>query len=149
MRTDDWLVSRFVNIWDSWFSDVPKENEVVVRFKGKWKNKFGHIKMRNGITEIAVNGLFKSLEVPEEVIDLTIAHEIVHYSHGFQSPLEKKFRYPHQGGIVNKELRARGFKSSLVLEKKFMKNWWSVYSKLTGEKIVMNREPRIVVRYFK
>ena len=47
--------------------------------------------------------------------------------HGFQSPYEQKFRYPHQGGIVDKELKKRGFGLLLKLEKEWVKsNWISV-----------------------
>lgn len=150
MRDDEWLISRFFSIWNNYFSDVAKQNKIVVKFKGKWKNKFGHIKMKDGVTEIAINGLFKSLEIPCEIIDLTIAHEIVHYVHGFQSPLSRRYRHPHAGGVVSKELKRRGLGENLIREKRFVKDWWQLYSDLTGEKLISSkREPRIVVRYFR
>lgn len=131
MRDDNWLRQRLMEIWDVRFIDVQKVNDIVIRFKGKWKTKFGHIKLKNNITEIVVNSLFKNEEVPQYIIDLTIAHELVHYSHGFQSPLERRFRYPHQGGIVNKELKKRGFKDALLLEKKvFRKEWPEIYKRI-------------------
>lgn len=130
MRDDEWLISRMFLVWNSWFSDIERKNKVIVRFKGKWKNKFGHIKMKDGVTEIAINGLFRNLEVPEEIIDLTIAHEICHYAHGFQSPLVRKFRHPHKGGVVKKELILRGLGNSLKREKDFVKNWYGLYKKI-------------------
>src|SRR3989344_4378689 len=131
MRDDNWLRQRLMEIWDVRFIDVQKVNEIRIRFKGKWKTKFGHIKLKNNITEIVINSLFKHEEVPQYIIDLTIAHELVHYSHGFQSPLERRFRYPHQGGIVNKELKKRGFKDSLLLERKvFRKEWPEIYKRI-------------------
>ena len=44
MRDDEWLALRMDQIWDMLFPEVDRLNNVVVRFKGKWKNKFGHIK---------------------------------------------------------------------------------------------------------
>ncbi len=125
MRDDFWLNERLDNIWGLLFSDVKKENHVYAKFKGKWKNKFGHIKMhRNKSSEIAVNSLFKNDVVPEYIIDVTIAHELVHYSHGFNSPLKKLYKHPHKGGIVNKELKKRGFGHMISVEKEFVKNKW-------------------------
>src|SRR3989338_485246 len=43
-RDDAWLNSRMNNIWVRYFKDVERENIVLARFKGKWRNKFGHIK---------------------------------------------------------------------------------------------------------
>ena len=131
MRDNNWLRNRMLEIWQLRFMDVPMLNEVKIKFKGKWKLKFGHIRMKNNITEIVINSLFKHEDVPQYIVDLTIAHELVHYSHGFQSPLERRFRYPHQGGIVRKELKKRGFKDPLQLERKvFRKEWPEMYKKI-------------------
>lgn len=131
MRDDEWLNNRLNQIWTLLFSEVEKKNNVIVRFKGKWRNKFGHIKrIKNIDTEICVNGLFKNEVVPECIIDITLAHELIHYMHGFNSPHERKYKYPHQGGIVKKELLKRGFGHSLRLEKKFIKEWRTLYKEL-------------------
>ena len=58
------------------------------------------------------------------MIDTTIAHELVHYIHGFNSPMPKMYRHPHKGGVVNKELKKRGFGNMLKLEKKWIRNEW-------------------------
>ena len=63
--------------------------------------------------------------IPEYIVDITLAHELVHYSHGFNSPLERRHKHPHQGNIVNKELVQRGFGHMLRKEKEFVKNEWS------------------------
>ncbi|MEK6907035.1 MAG: hypothetical protein AABW45_00765 [Nanoarchaeota archaeon] len=134
MRDDSWLRNRMLEIWQLRFMDVPMLNEVKIRFKGKWKLKFGHIRMKNKITEIIVNSLFKHEDVPQYIVDLTIAHELIHYSHGFQSPLERKFNYPHQGGIVRKELKKRGFKDAMELERKiFRKEWPEMFKRIKIE----------------
>ena len=134
MRDDNWLRNRMLEIWQLRFMDVPMKNEVKIRFKGKWKLKFGHIKMKNDITEIVINSLFKNEDVPQYIVDLTIAHELVHYSHGFQSPLERRFRYPHQGGIVRKELKKRGFRDAMQMERKiFRKEWPEMFERIKNE----------------
>jgi len=135
MRDDVWLNSRMNQIWEMLFSEVKRKNDVVIRFRGRWKNKFGHIKLlKNKDTEICINGLFKNEVVPEVIVDLTIAHELSHYAHGFNSPLPKLFKYPHQGGIVTRELLKRGFGNCLREEKKFLKDWPKIYQDLNTSK---------------
>lgn len=130
MRDDLWLRERLDKIWSTLFGDVEKLNYVVVRFKGRYKNKFGHIKrLKDGNSEIIVNGLFKDERIPEFIIDLTLAHELIHYMHGFNSPHKRQFRYPHQNGVVEKELNKRGFGYLKKLEKKWIKEEWVPYLK--------------------
>ena len=52
--------------------------------------------------------MFKQDSIPVEVIDHTIAHELVHYAHGFSSKRARLHKYPHAGGIVKKEMDQRG-----------------------------------------
>ena len=125
MRDDEWLKGRLDQIWILLFPEVEKLNNVVVRFKGKWKNKFGHIKrLKKGDSEIVINSIFKDKRVPEYIIDLTLAHELVHYMHGFSSPHEQRFKHPHKGGVVNKELVRKGFGHLIKKEKEFCKKDW-------------------------
>ncbi|MBI4448293.1 hypothetical protein HY643_04900 [Candidatus Woesearchaeota archaeon] len=145
MRDDAWLAERLSQIWNLLFPEVERKNNVIARFKGGWKNKFGHIKkIREKDTEIAINGLFKNDAIPEYVIDVTLAHELIHYSHGFNSPLPKKYNHPHAGGIVTKELKRRGFSHLLKKEKAFVKkDWLRLYKQLCPEKNEsLSRRPR-------
>lgn len=131
MRDNNWLNQRLEHIWSLLFLDIQKANNVHARFKGRWKNKFGHIKLlKNKDSEIVVNSLFKNPAIPEYIIDITLAHELVHYSHGFNSPLKKLYKHPHKGGIVEKELKRRGFENMIKLEKDFIKNKWFKIHKL-------------------
>lgn len=125
MRDDAWLQQRLSQIWQFLFSEVERKNTVRIRFKGRWKNKFGHIsRLKSQDTEIVINGLFRFEQVPEYLIDLTIAHELIHYMHGFHSPHPQVYRHPHQGGVVTKELRRRGFGHLLRKEKEFLRREW-------------------------
>lgn len=139
MRDDYWLRERMDNMWKMLFPEVERGNVVVTRFKGRWKNKFGHIKkLKNGNTEIAINSIFMNDIIPEYIIDLTLAHEMVHYMHGFNSPLPKQFKHPHAGGVVNRELKKRGFGHLIVKEREWVKNEWPPIA----QKFVKEREYR-------
>lgn len=141
MRNDEWLAERLNQIWGLLFPDTERQNNVIIRFKGRWKNKFGHIKrLKNKDTEIAVNSLFRNERVPEFIIDTTIAHELIHYSHGFQSPLPKRYKHPHAGGIVRRELLNRGFGHLIKREREFVKREWpKVFKELCPDKSVRKR----------
>jgi len=131
VRNDNWLQGRLEQIWQLLYSDVPKLNHVKVRFKGRWKNKFGHIKKVGKDSEIVVNGLFRNDVIPEYMIDITLAHELAHYAHGFNSPLPRKYKHPHKNGVVNKELLKRGFGHWIRIERDFLrKEWPGIYNGL-------------------
>ncbi|MBT4334788.1 hypothetical protein HOD61_03150 [archaeon] len=136
MRDNIWLDNRMNTIWQKLMPEVEKENQVNIHFGRFWKNKFGHIaRQKDGSSQILINSYFRDNKVPEYIIDLTIAHELVHYMHGFQSPRQQQFRYPHQGNIVNKELKLRGFEILLILEKQWVKNqWWNLHKSLSSER---------------
>ena len=130
MRDNDWLIERLDQIWECLFPDLEKKNLVNIQFKGKWKNKFGHIKRKKDkSTEIAINGILKDPQIPECLIDITIAHELVHYMHGFNSPHPQIYKHPHAGGIVTKELKKRGFHHQMKIEKDFLQNKWMYFVK--------------------
>jgi|TARA_Y100000310_G_scaffold244333_1_gene249054 hypothetical protein len=154
MRDDEWLNQRFEQIWQLFFPDVEKK-KVFIRWKGQWKNKFGHITTtKKGETEIAINKIFKNLQVPEDVIKLTIAHEIVHYSHGFHSHLPRKHKHPHKGGVVEKDLKNRGFSYMLKKEKEWQKKEWdSLYKEVMPHKIkhsiIKKQKPRSLLNFFR
>jgi len=108
-RDNKWLLERLEFLWDSHFSDVPQVNEVYIGFGRRSKYRFGSIRLRlsDNTTHIKINGLFKSGDIPIEIVDHTITHELVHYSHGFSSLLPRMHEHPHRGGIIDKDLRAR------------------------------------------
>jgi predicted metal-dependent hydrolase len=140
MRNDEWLEKRLEKIWQILIPDVERLNQVSICFRGKWKTKFGDIKkLKDGSTRVRVNGLFKHEEIPEYIIDTTIAHELIHYMHGFSSPHQKQFNHPHKGGVVNKELKKRGFGLMLNLEKKWVKENW--------EKIILPLKENAYISY--
>jgi len=150
MRDNEWLNTRFEQIWTLFFPDTERK-DVSIRWKGRWKNKFGHIQnTKNNKTEIAINKLFQDLRVPEDIIKITIAHEIVHYLHGFHSHLPRKHKHPHKGGIVEKELKKRGFSYMVKKEKQWYKeNWLKLYYELQPHKIPQPKQQKRLFSFFK
>lgn len=133
MRNNEWLVDKLNLIWGGFFPDIDRKNKVSIKFGRKSKSKFGHITMRKEETKIVINKFFSYEEVPEYILDLTIAHELVHYAHGFHSPHKRMFNHPHKGGVVNKELVTRGLGSLIKKEREWVKEEWPrIYPKLSS-----------------
>lgn len=135
MRTNAFLHQRLKSIWATYFSDMPMLNNVVIMFGPRAKKRLGSIRKvyhndnDKYDTQILINGHFKDPEIPQDVIDATIAHELVHYSHGFSSPLPKLSRFPHKGDVVDKDMEKRGLGDLMVSEYIWLDNNWIDYLK--------------------
>jgi hypothetical protein len=80
------------------------------------------------ISFIGVNALLQLEQVPEAVLITTIAHELVHYAHGFGSPLPRPYRYPHANHVVDRELEQRELGNCLCCCREWIdKSWYSFY----------------------
>ena len=110
IRDDMWLLSRLDYIWGKYFSDVVQTNKVFIKFGRFARFRLGSIKLdrKTKASYITITSMFKNQSIPGEVIDHTIGHELVHYTHGFSSNSPKLHRYPHAGGVVKKEMSQRG-----------------------------------------
>lgn len=127
LRDASWLEERLVMIWGRYFHDVPRANDVLIRFGQRAKARLGSIVREprgQKRSMINITGHFRDRNVPDFVVDTVIAHELVHYAHGFSSPHRQLYRHPHEGGIVSKELRARGMADSLRLQKRWLRLHW-------------------------
>ena len=125
MRDNLWLQKRFENVWISHFPDIEKENNIIVSFGRNARTRLGSIKSLNKTdTKITITGYFRDERVPEFMIDATLAHEISHYVHGFFSPRPRISKHPHRGGLVDNELRNRGFSEILINQKLWLKTEW-------------------------
>ena len=145
------LQNLLYEIWETYFPDVPRKNLVLVKYGKFSKQRLGSIKWVKDfkgiksfykkfkdehevqddkrITLIILTRYFTNPKVPDFVIKTTLAHELAHYSHGFNSPLQKKYKFPHQGKIIDRELRKRGLGKELELSEKWLKeNWRMVVS---------------------
>lgn len=146
LRDEKYLEDTLYRMWDDHFSDVPRKNLVLIHFGKNSARRLGSIKWANRnsrikgllrkkkdmigvddddrITIITVTRYFQDLVIPDIVVDMTIAHELVHYAHGFHSPLPQRFQKPHQGNIVKKELINRGLGKELERSELWLKDNW-------------------------
>ncbi len=125
MRNNDFLRERFFVIYKTYFADVELKNKIILRFGRRAKTRLGSIKLNNKKESvITINAIFREDIVPIYMIDATLAHEFVHYMHGFNSEKEQLYRHPHRGGIVDHELRKRGMTEILVEQKIWLKQEW-------------------------
>jgi len=125
-RDEPWLADLLEQIWERHFADTPRVNRVRVSFGGAWKSRLGLITMSEDqqTSYIQVNALLSHLQIPEYVTFITIAHEMVHYAHGFGSPLPRRYKHPHRGGIVKRELTRRGIVREYNLYDEWVYDHW-------------------------
>jgi len=126
MRDQVWLQAQLDFLLKNAFADMERPNRITIQFGRKAQRRLGSICMSRDKkrSSILINGIFRQEVVPEEVVRATIAHELCHYAHGFCSPLEKKYKSPHAGGIIERELRKRGLELYSRFEKEWAKNHW-------------------------
>lgn len=171
MRDEKWLFAKLDEVWDTYFSDVPQDNDVQILWGRRARSRLGSIKLgeRQKVrgerpktsnlkpltssssshpgTIITINSLFKDEYIPEYVVVGTIAHELAHYAHGFHSPLEQRYATPHAGGVVHKEMEGRGLKEVHKKQKKWLKENWREYvdEKLPRKERVRKR--KVIIRW--
>lgn len=109
MRDDSYLENRLYFLWGNYFPDVKAIYPVDIHFGRGANYRFGSIRYSFATKRVKVtlNGKFKNEKYPREIIDHTIAHEMVHYAQGFPTPGPRLSRYPHRGGVIDKELKER------------------------------------------
>lgn len=148
MRNDEWLSEKMYYLWENHFVDVPRLNKVIIKFGKRSKRQLGCIGWlykstkrievllktqgqadNSKTTLINITSYFKDESIPEEVIVGTIAHEMCHYAHGFNSPLNQIYNHPHKGGLIRKELVNRGLEDVYKYSKKWIKSNWHDYLK--------------------
>lgn len=126
-RNLEWLNSRVEAIWSRYFHDIPQSTPVRVRWGQRSYRRLGSIILKQRAdgsyySLITISSLLREPEVPSLIIDQIIAHEIVHYVHGFGSERPRKLRHPHQGGIIVKEFQKRGLWELY----RYYKSWMSL-----------------------
>lgn len=110
LRDNIWLLSRLDHIWSKHFPDIDQSNPIQIKFGRYSKYRLGSIKLnrRTNRSHLTITAMFKNPNIPTEVIDHTVAHELVHYAHGFSSKRTRLHKYPHAGGVVQREMEERG-----------------------------------------
>lgn len=173
MRDDKWLFEKLDEVWDNHFSDVPQDNAVKIVWGRRARSLLGSIKLipstssvkdkdrkpfRNSkletqnsyphrSTQITINSLFKDETIPEFVVLGTIAHELAHYAHGFNSPLEQKFATPHAGGIIHRELDQRGLGQLYRKQKKWLKENWREFVALNMKPPTPRKRRMVIIKW--
>jgi hypothetical protein len=131
-RDGAWLRRELDGVWDRYFADTPRVNEVDIEFVGAWKRRLGVIRMSldEAETHIGINSLLRHEDAPYCITLITVAHELAHYAHGFGSPLPRKYQFPHRGGVIERELIARGLRRELDHYEDWIEHhWWSFYAR--------------------
>ena len=139
MRSNGWLKEQLDFLLKTYFPDVKITNPIEIKFGREAKYRFGSIRLvkprgLRGLRRlrgfggkipqksvITITSLFAKESIPVDVVRYTMAHELCHYAHGFSSQNRRMFKYPHHGGIVNKELKERGAESLILAFKKWLK----------------------------
>lgn len=119
-------------IWQSYFADIPRANQVNIAYCQPWKRRLGLIRLSldNETSFIGLNALLQLPYLPEYILTTTIAHELVHYAHGFGSPLPRRHAHPHANNIVKRELEERGLGETMCLCDRWIDNqWFSFYDR--------------------
>lgn len=148
MRDNKWLEEKMYELWENYFVDTPRKNRVIIKFGNKSKRQLGCIKWvthkTRGISKlinddedydderislIIVTSHFKDERIPEDIVIATIAHEMCHYTHGFNSPLNQIYDHPHKGGVIRKEMDKRGLGELYRKANKWLKQNWGDYLK--------------------
>lgn len=145
-RDNKWLREKLKQICQRYFDDICITNKITIKFGQQAKTRLGSIKpgrkLGNQHSIITINGHFMNPEVPEFVVDAVIAHEFMHYAHGFASPHEQAFKHPHKGGVVTWDLRERGLDDILKLEKAWLKLNWKNFLLANHPKEKLYSRPR-------
>lgn len=139
MRDHLWLRRQLELLLKKYFADVKQVNPIEIRFGREAKYRFGSIrlvkpkglkllKLLGPLKEpqksiIIITSLFAKENIPAKVVQYTICHELCHFAHGFSSTNKRMFRYPHHGGIVNRELTNRGAHHLIFEFKKWLKDY--------------------------
>lgn len=134
-----WLNSRVQAIWQKHFPDIPQDTHIRVRWGQQSYRRLGSIILKQSPAQgayslITISSLLRDAEIPTLIIDQIIAHEIVHYVHGFGSMRKRDLSHPHQGGVIVKEFQKRGLWELYRYYESWMKiNWISF---LVSKKII-------------
>jgi hypothetical protein len=131
-RDNRWLRQELSLLWNRYFPDIPKANTVTIEYSRSWKNRLGMIclSLSGRTSYIGINSLLRLPQVPDVITLITVAHELVHYAHGFGSPLPRRFEHPHRGGVVLRELQERGLGEEYEQCREWIREHWeSLYAR--------------------
>ncbi len=131
-RNNAWLDQCLRQVWHRYFTDIEESTPVSISFGQRSYRRLGSIALRRGmiskefvpISRITISALLTDQAIPELVIEHIIAHELVHYVHGFGSERPRSLRHPHQGGVIISEFQKRGVWELYRAYQAWMKVHW-------------------------
>lgn len=138
MRDNVWLKKELQFLLKRYFSNVKIINPIEIKFGREAKYRFGSIRlvkpggigvirvMRDSHPQrslITITSMFKDESIPVGVVRYTLAHELCHYAHGFSSSNKRLFKFPHHGGVINRELTERGADELIPVFKTWLKDY--------------------------
>lgn len=139
MRDNQWLKDQLEQMWQRHFSDIERVTPIQIQFGRSAYRRLGSIVLKPGYApkdkqyaHIVISGILRDPSVPDYVPQQVIAHELVHYIHGFGSHLPRNLDHPHQGGVIVKEFRKRGLWELFRAYQSWMKIQWLPYLKSLG-----------------
>lgn len=145
MRTNSYLREQLNILCSKNFPEVNPTKDVVISFGRRGRQRLGSIKRKTLVpglqlgrvilrqaqydktSIITITGYFRDEVVPDYVVISTIAHELVHYVHGFSSPMPQLYNHPHKGKVVQKELIKRGLGDMHYESEKWLRKEWRKY----------------------
>lgn len=128
-RSQAWLRRLLAEVWSRHFADTPRVNDVAIAYCRPSKTRLGWIALSESgqSSLIGINRFLRHPDVPLDICLVTVAHEVVHYSHGFGSPLPRRYDDPHADGVVERELVARGLGDPLRRYEAWAADHWSTF----------------------
>ena len=134
MRDNLFIRNCFLELYRQHFADVPLPNKIVIGFGRYSRTRLGSIKLNaQKQSVIVLTGYFRSEEVPLAVLQATLAHEFVHYLHGFNSLHPRKISHPHRGNVVKDEMRRRGLLPILIEQQRWLRTQWREFVRGTAQ----------------
>ena len=140
MRDNAWLDQQMHQLWQHHFSDILMVTPIKINFGRYAYRRLGSIILRpSGVipehqhAHIVISAALADPRVPDIVVQQVIAHELVHYIHGFGSHLPRRLRHPHQGGVIAREFRRRGLWELFRAYQAWMKVNWVNYLRQQGQ----------------
>jgi hypothetical protein len=140
MRDNAWLEQQMQQIWQQHFSDIVMVTPIKINFGRYAYRRLGSIMLRPATAptqrqhaHILISAALANPQVPDIIIQQVIAHELVHYIHGFGSHLPRTLHHPHQGGVIVREFRRRGLWELFRAYQAWMKVNWLNYLREQGQ----------------
>lgn len=145
MRDDKWLELLLESVWQEYFPDVERVNDVMILFGFKAKTRLGSIKKdKFNRSIITVTGHFRDPQIPEFVVIETVAHELIHYADGFSSDHPRNHKFPHRGSIIKQEMEQRGLLEIWKQSRAWLDLYWGDIIK--GEEKTKRKMRKAIVR---